>query len=127
MFLLNKNIVHLIDDVFWNMGFKHETQIEKVIPIILITCIIYLMYIIENASHYTIYIHYFQVRVDLGIADHVWQDERDIIAESLDNLGDQFRPAMRAGWLNFIRNAYPDGDGVVAGPAVGIGPFTLPD
>jgi hypothetical protein len=24
--LLNKNFVHFIDDIFWNMGFKTETQ-----------------------------------------------------------------------------------------------------
>ncbi len=50
-----------------------------------------------------------------------------IIAESVDNLGDQFRPAMRTGWLKYIRNAYPDGGAVVAGPAVGEGPLLVPD
>ena len=30
IFMLNQNIVHLIDDIFWNMGFKTETQAEKV-------------------------------------------------------------------------------------------------
>jgi hypothetical protein len=34
VFILNENIVHLIDDIFWNMGFKTETQAEKVILII---------------------------------------------------------------------------------------------
>mmetsp|Transcript_42171 Transcript_42171/g.88152 ORF Transcript_42171/g.88152 Transcript_42171/m.88152 type:complete len:85 (-) Transcript_42171:234-488(-) len=29
VFVLNKNIVHLIDDIFWNMGFKTETQADK--------------------------------------------------------------------------------------------------
>ncbi len=33
-FVLNKNIVHLIDEIFWNQGFKHETQAEMVIPIV---------------------------------------------------------------------------------------------
>ncbi len=28
--VLNKNIVHLIDDIFWNCGFKTETQGEQV-------------------------------------------------------------------------------------------------
>ena len=31
MYLVNKNIVNLIDDVFWKMGFKTETDAEKVI------------------------------------------------------------------------------------------------
>ncbi len=29
--MLNKNIVYLVDDIFWNMGFKTETQANKVI------------------------------------------------------------------------------------------------
>ena len=33
IFILNKNIVHLIDDMFWLMGFKTESQAEKVILI----------------------------------------------------------------------------------------------
>ena len=31
--MLNKNLVHLIDDIFWTMGFKTETQAKKVVPI----------------------------------------------------------------------------------------------
>ena len=62
MYLLNKNIVHLIDDIFCNMGLKTETQAEKVIiwirfimcimlindimPIIVIMFIIHIMRII---------------------------------------------------------------------------------
>ena len=34
IFMLNKNIVHLIDNMFWYMGFKTESQAEKVILII---------------------------------------------------------------------------------------------
>jgi hypothetical protein len=82
-------------------------------------------------TNYTYFIHYFQVRVestvDLDIADHGWQDTRAIIAQSVDNLGDQFRPAMRAGWLKYICNAYPNRVAVVAGPAVGEGPLVLHD
>ena len=69
VFLLNKSIVHSINDLFWNMGFKHETQTEKVILIILINCSIRRMIIIVITN----YTHYLQVRADLGIADHVWQ------------------------------------------------------
>ncbi len=32
--LFNKNMIHLIDDIFWTLGFKNETQAEKVIEII---------------------------------------------------------------------------------------------
>ena len=34
IFILNKNIIHVIDDILWHMGFKTETQAEKVILII---------------------------------------------------------------------------------------------
>jgi hypothetical protein len=30
----------------------------------------------------------FQVRAELGIADHVWKNEREAIAESVGSLGD---------------------------------------
>jgi hypothetical protein len=31
MYLLNRDVVHFIDDIFWKMGFKTETEAEKVI------------------------------------------------------------------------------------------------
>lgn len=44
IFMLNKNIVHLIDDIFWHMPFKNpthdETVIMFIIQIILTICII---------------------------------------------------------------------------------------
>ncbi len=57
---------------------------------------------------YITYTHYGQVHQDLGLADHAWQDKRAAIAKTVDDLGDQFRPAMRAGWLSYIRQAYLD-------------------
>jgi hypothetical protein len=77
----------------------------------------------DHYCHFTNYRNYLQVRSDLGIVDHIWQDKRDVIAQSVDNLGDQFRPAIRTGWLKYIRNAYLDGG---AGPAVGVGPLVVP-
>ena len=44
--LINKSLIHLIDDIFWNLGFKNETQAEKVIVIIRIIPIIYIISII---------------------------------------------------------------------------------
>ncbi len=79
----------------------------------------YINYI--NYTYYTNYTHYLQVRQDLGLADHVWQDKRTIIAQSVDNLGDQFRPAMRAGLLSYIRRAYPEDAADDACPVVGEG------
>ncbi len=64
---------------------------------------------------------------DLGLADHVWQDKRAAIARIVDDLGDQFRPAMRAGWLSYISQAYPDDATPAADLTVGQGPLVLPD
>jgi hypothetical protein len=50
-----------------------------------------------------------QVRINTGIADHVWQDKRAKIAATIDHLGDKFKPELRAGWLAYIRENYPDG------------------
>ena len=45
IFMLNKNIVHLM---FWNMGFKTETQADKVMHIIPIARIISIISIIRD-------------------------------------------------------------------------------
>ena len=44
-----------------------------------------------------------QVHIDLGIADHIWQEKRATIAATIDLLGDKFKPEFRAGWLANIR------------------------
>jgi hypothetical protein len=75
---------------------------------------------------YINYTYYGQVRQDLGIADPVWQD-RAAIAKTVDDLGDQFRPAIRAGWLAYIRTAYPDDAAPAAGPPVGQGTLVVLD
>ena len=48
-------------------------------------------------------------------------------AKTVDDLGDQFRPAMRAGWLSYIQKAYPDSDAPDAGLPMGQGALVLPD
>uniref|UniRef100_A0A7S0QPZ8 Uncharacterized protein n=1 Tax=Cryptomonas curvata TaxID=233186 RepID=A0A7S0QPZ8_9CRYP len=93
--VLNKGIVHLIDDIFWNCGFKTESHCE-------------------------------QVRADLGLPDHVWVEKRAAIAKRVDDLGDQFRPAMRKGWLDYIQQTYvADADDYDA--AMGQGDLVVPD
>jgi hypothetical protein len=60
------------------------------------------------------YVHYlivefnvsFQVSVELSIEDRVWKDTRANIADSVDRLGDEFRPLFRAGWLAYINKTY---------------------
>jgi len=56
----------------------------------------------------------------------VWQDKRTLIAQSVDNLGDQFRTAMRSGWLSYIRRAYPADGEPDAGLVEGEGTFVIP-
>ena len=87
----------------------------------------YYTYDRDTYDTYTHYTNYFQVRQELGLADHVWQDRRAAIAETVDALGDQFRPAMRAGWLSYIQQAYPADAQAQAGPPVPQGMLVLPD
>ena len=56
-YLVNKNIVHLIDDIFWHMPFKNPTHANRVIILIMFTIhimtiilIIHLMCIIRIIS-----------------------------------------------------------------------------
>ena len=47
----------------------------------------------------------FRFRVDLGLPNH--RDKRSAaIAKTVDDVGDQFRPAMRTRWLAYIKKAY---------------------
>ena len=63
-----------------------------------------------------------QVRVELGIADHVLQEKRAAIAGTIDALGDRFKPELRTGWLAYIRETYSDGP---VAPAATVGEETL--
>jgi hypothetical protein len=56
----------------------------------------------------------------------VWQEKRAAIAQTVEALGDQFRPAMRAGWLSYISKTYPDGDASSV-QAVEQGPLVVGD
>ena len=123
--LINKGLFHLIDDIFWNLGFKNETHAEKVtmlIRIIRIICTIRIICIKWFMSIILIISIISQVRTDLGIADNIWQEQRAVIASTIDALGDRFKPELRAGWLAYIRQNYPDGP--VEAPAI-IGHGTL--
>ncbi len=66
IFILNKNIVHLIDDMFWYMGFKTESQAEKVILIIHFILIITLITIITLIRIISIIARYVKI-LDLQI------------------------------------------------------------
>jgi hypothetical protein len=54
----------------------------------------------------------------------MWHGKRTLIAQSVDNLGDQFRSAMRAGWLSYIRRVHREEDSAAyVGLAVGEAPW----
>ncbi len=67
-----------------------------------------------------------QVRVDLGIADHIWKEKHTAIARKVDDMGDQFHPAMLAGLLAYITKTYPK-ETVMAGSVLGQGELVVPD
>ncbi len=91
--LLSRNLIHLIDDIFWDLRFKNETRAEKVIVIIHIIHMISIILIIPIILIISIMS---QVRVELGIPDHVWQEKRATIAASIDGLDDKFKPQLCA-------------------------------
>ncbi len=39
----------------------------------------------------------------------VWQEKSTAIAASIDGLSDKFKPELRATWLAYICETYPDG------------------
>ena len=43
--VLNKNIVHLIDDIFWNCGFKTDSHGDQVIIVIIGLIVHYCCYL----------------------------------------------------------------------------------
>ncbi len=67
---LNRNIVHMIKNIFWLMEFDFGNSSWM-----------YSLY-----SLYSLYSFFFQVRVDLCLADHVWLDKRATIAQTVDTL-----------------------------------------
>ena len=75
----------------------HIISIIPIIYIILIILIIPIILIISIIS---------QVRIKLGIPDHVihvWQEKRSVIAATIDgSLGAKFKPGLRATWLAYI-------------------------
>jgi hypothetical protein len=64
----------------------------------------------------------------MGLAEYVWLDKRKSIAQSVDNLGDQFRPAMGAGWVSYITRVYREEEGATdVGLVAGEDTFVVAD
>jgi hypothetical protein len=57
----------------------------------------------------------------------VWQDKSADIARSVEALADNFRSAMRAGWLKYIQTAYAAGHTSTAASSIGQGALIVPD
>jgi hypothetical protein len=92
-------VVHIFH-IFWTRQWSKTDIIVSLISIIRLKCIKDIILIIYFIS---------QVCVDLGIADHFWQEKRSTIATTIDGLGDKFKPELRAGWLAYMSETYPDG------------------
>ena len=83
-----------------NNDYAHYSMIIRII------CIIYIIYLTSIILIISIIL---QVCVDLGIPYHVWQEQSAVVALSIDELGDRFKPELCAGWLAYIRQNYPNG------------------
>ena len=68
------------------------------------------------------------LHADLGLSDHVWPEKRAAIAKRVDDLGDQFRPAMikPEGWLAYIKQTY-SADADQHETVMGQGGLVVPD
>ena len=88
--------------------------------------VILIIEIIEIIDVIVLIVWCWQIRVDLGLPDHIWVTKRAAIAKRVDDLGDQFRPAMRKGWLAYIEQTYAvDPDHYDGG--IGQGDLVVPD
>jgi hypothetical protein len=58
-YILNQNIVYLIDDIFWNIPFKNPTHADRVVMfIIFIMLIMRIMVIINDYPYYSACAYY---------------------------------------------------------------------
>ena len=94
--------------------------------IILVIFIIFIIPIILIIPSINFFFLFWQVRSHLCIADHLWKEKREAIAQTVDALGDQFLLEIRAALLTYIRKTYPDeeADEVYA---IGQGAWVLDD
>ncbi len=75
-------------------------------------------------AHYTIYIKY--LRRFVSTLEMLITGKPEAMAATVVALGDKFKPKLRAGWLAYIRETYPDG-AVEAAQSVGEEPLVLHD
>ena len=118
--MLNKNLVHVIDDIFWNMGFKTATQADKVMHIIPIIAIITMISIISMYKLHQLYV-LVQVRQDPGTCGPREAGQEDIDCPTIT----WTISFVRARWLSYIRRVYPGPEDGAADVGLVVGDGTL--
>ncbi len=86
--------------------------------------------IFTYSANYIYCTNYSMVSAELGLADFVWQNKRAAIAQEIDGLGAQFRPALHDGWLKYINATYaaqPEPEEAGAGPPIAQGNVAVDD
>ena len=84
--------------------------------------------IFTYSANYIYCTNYSMVSAELGLADFVWQNKRAAIAQEIDGLGAQFRPALRNGWLKYIKTTYAaQPEEAATGPSLGHGKVVVED
>ena len=92
-YLISKKLAHLVDDIFWNLGFKSADQCEKVL------CHLFRVYLADVLSHLL------QARGNIPVA--TWEQRRTNIARTIDDLLEsELRALFRTGWSEYLDVTY---------------------
>ena len=51
----------------------------------------------------------------MGIPEQIWQERRKKIADTIESLRDEYCPALREGWMAYIKKMYSSGTSVQQG------------
>ena len=98
----------------------------KLFAIIDVIVIILIIVFIEIIDIIVLIVWCCQLRIDLSIPVHIWANKRAAIAKQVDDMGDEFRPAMRKGWLAYITKTYA-ADPAVRTVSIGQGALVVAD
>ena len=92
-YLISKKLAHLVDDIFWNLGFKSADQCDKVL------CHLFRVYLADCLSHLL------QARGNIPVAH--WEQRRTNIAQTIDDLLEsELRGLIRTGWGDYLELTY---------------------
>ena len=98
MYLFNEKMVHLVDDIFWHLGFRSAEHAEEV------TC----QSLYFDYFTYFAYFNFqiFQVRIENSIPESTWATKREAIANEIYELGVGYRKKVRDGWVTYLEAKY---------------------